>query len=174
VLVDADESSSMARSNHPAARSTMPRSTDRGPSRTDDGEGERATAPTLLPGVLLDTDELCVAAGVTVSELCSLVEYGVVRHHRTADDLYDDEALEIASIARHLLRAGIDARHLRGWRVAAEREAGLFDQLIQPLIRQRNPASRSQAQQTLTELEQAGGRLRAAMMRSSLRQFTEL
>ena len=59
-----------------------------------------------------------------------------------------------------------------GWRVAAEREAGLLDQLVQPLLRQRNPEARAQAMQQLVELEAVGGRLRSAMMREALRSHT--
>ena len=53
--------------------------------------------------------------------------------------------------------------------MAADREVGLLEQLIQPLIRQRNPQARAEAIAQLNELEQVGGRLRAAMMRSALR-----
>ena len=87
-----------------------------------------------------------------------------------ADGTYDEDAVEIATLSKRFLDAGIEPRHLRGWRVAADREAGLFEQLIQPLLRQRNPEARAQAVAQLDELEQNGGRLRAAMMRSALRQ----
>ena len=60
-----------------------------------------------------------------------------------AGDLYGDEAVEIAAAAGGFLRAGVDARHLRAWRTSAEREAGLYEQLILPLLRQRNPQARS-------------------------------
>ena len=56
-----------------------------------------------------------------------------------AGDLYGDEAVEIAAAAGGFLRAGVDARHLRAWRTSAEREAGLYEQLILPMLRQRNP-----------------------------------
>jgi hypothetical protein len=63
----------------------------------------------------------------------------------------------------------LEQRRSAGHRVAADREAGLLEQLIQPLLRQRNPEARAQAVAQLDELEQNGGRLRAAMMRSALR-----
>jgi hypothetical protein len=72
-----------------------------------------------------------------------------------------------------LLDAGLEPRHLRGWRVNADREVGLMEQLIQPLLRQRNPEARAQAMQQLGDLEQVGGRLRSAMMRSALRPHSQ-
>jgi DNA-binding transcriptional MerR regulator len=127
----------------------------------------------VLPGVVLTADELCAMAGLTRGELEDLQSYGVVTpQSNRSDALYDEDAVEIASTAKHLLRAGLEARHLRGWRVAADREAGLFEQLIQPLLRQRNPEARAQAVSQLDDLEQAGGRLRSAMTRAALRRHT--
>ena len=123
----------------------------------------------LLPGLLLNSDELCKMAGITREQLAELVTYSVLSaSSRGAVGSYDEDAVEIATISKRFLDAGIEARHLRGWRVAAEREAGLLEQLIQPLLRQRNPQARAEAVAQLHELEQTGGRLRAAMMRSAL------
>jgi DNA-binding transcriptional MerR regulator len=130
-------------------------------------------APTLLPGVLLEARELCSMSGITGDQLADLVSYGVLAADSPGEPpLYNEDALEIASNAKRFLDAGVDARHLRGWRVAAEREAGLLDQLVQPLLRQRNPEARAQALQQLVELEAVGGRLRSAMMREALRSHT--
>ncbi len=132
-----------------------------------------AVAPRLLPGVLLDARELCSMSGISASQLDELLSYGVLAAESRAEPaLYNEDALEIANNAKHFLDAGVDARHLRGWRVAAEREAGLLDQLVQPLLRQRNPDARAQAMQQLVELEAVGGRLRSAMMREALRSHT--
>jgi DNA-binding transcriptional MerR regulator len=129
-----------------------------------------AVAPTLLPGVLLDAGELCAMSGITANQLAELVSYGVLASESLSGPAtYNDDALAIATNSKRFLDAGVDARHLRGWRVAAEREAGLLDQLVQPLLRQRNPEARAQAIQQLVELEAVGGRLRSAMMREALR-----
>ncbi|MEQ1703088.1 MAG: MerR family transcriptional regulator, partial [Ilumatobacteraceae bacterium] len=69
---------------------------------------------------------------------------------------------------------GVEPRHLRGWRQSAEREAALFEQMVLPLIRQRNPQSRQQAAALLTELSQQGAQLRAAILNSALSHHLEL
>ncbi len=131
--------------------------------------GPIAPSGAILPGLLLNSEELCKMAGITRDQLAELVTYSVMSASSGgADGPFDEDAVEIATISKRFLDAGIEARHLRGWRVAAEREAGLLEQLIQPLLRQRNPQARAEAVAQLHELEQTGGRLRAAMMRSAL------
>ncbi|HSP27798.1 MAG TPA: MerR family transcriptional regulator [Ilumatobacteraceae bacterium] len=135
-----------------------------------ESRGPIASSGAMLPGLLLNTDELCAMAGITRDQLAELTSYGVVAASSGGPDgPYDEDAVEIATISKRFLDAGIEPRHLRGWRGAAEREAGLLAQLIQPLLRQRNPEARAQAVRQLDELEQIGGRLRAAMMRAALR-----
>ncbi len=143
--------------------------TDAPPKTASSGAALGAGA--VLPGVLLNADELCAMSGLTRSQLDDLVSYGVIiSRSARSEGPYDEDAVEIATVSKRLLDAGLEPRHLRGWRVAADREVGLLEQLIQPLLRQRNPEARAQAVAQLTELESVGGRLRAAMMRSSLRQ----
>ncbi|HYN33888.1 MAG TPA: MerR family transcriptional regulator [Ilumatobacteraceae bacterium] len=130
-----------------------------------------ASIGAVLPGLVLTADELCAMAGLTRAQLGDLQSYGVVvSQSNRPDGPFDEDAVEIATVSKRLLDAGLEPRHLRGWRVAADREVGLLEQLIQPLLRQRNPEARAQAVAQLSELEVVGGRLRAAMMRSSLRQ----
>lgn len=130
-------------------------------------------APSLLPGVLLTRDELCTMASISPAALESLESYGVVVGVRGSGGLYGEDALEVAGIAKHFLDAGFDARHLRGWKVAADRETGLFEQMIQPLLRQRNPQAREQARVRLTDMERVGSQLRSALMRSAMRHHFE-
>jgi hypothetical protein len=112
-------------------------------------------------------------ASISVADLANLESYGVVSSVRGSQGVYDEDALEIATIAKRLLDVGFDARHLRGWKVAADREAGQFEQIVQPLVRQRNPHSLQEARQRLKEMETVGGQLRSALMRTALRHHYE-
>jgi DNA-binding transcriptional MerR regulator len=169
---------------HPAARRatgaqptvTPPRSDGAEPTvtpvRSDDAEptgaGATASSPRLLPGVVVNRDELCAMAGVTREQLASLEEYGVIAKRKSGNDLYSEDAVEVAAAAGALLSAGVDARHLRAWRTSVEREVGLYEQLIMPLLRQRNPQSRAQAAQRLDELNGLGTKLRHALARATV------
>lgn len=136
----------------------------------DDAEGTGTADARLLPGVLLDRGELCSLLGITDAELAELESYGIVTSRPGAGvALYGDDAVEIGRPAVEFLRLGIDARHLRAWRTAAEREASLYEQLIAPKLRQRNPKARAEALALLQRLDSLGGTLRQAMTRSALR-----
>ena len=126
-----------------------------------------AVTPTGLP---YSRDELCLAAGISETQLCQLDEFAIVPSRGSgAQATYQTDALEIARVAGRFLEQGIDARHLRAWRQGAERESALFEQRILPLLRQRNPQSRQLALQALSELADLGSQLRSALVDSLLR-----
>jgi hypothetical protein len=81
---------------------------------------------------------------------------------------YSRDAAVIARLASAFANHGVEARHLRAYKGAAEREAGLVQQVIMPLIRQRNPEARLAAAEAIDELSTLGGELRAALLRSAL------
>lgn len=130
-------------------------------------------APDLHPGVALTKDELCSMAGLNAAEFENLESFGLITGLRGSRGMYGDGALEVARVSKQFLDAGADARHLRGWKVAADREVGLFEQMIQPLLRQRNPQATDQARQQLVDLDQLGGKLRDALMQAAMRHHFE-
>ncbi|WP_420450262.1 MerR family transcriptional regulator [Ilumatobacter sp.] len=170
-------------SRHPAATRSVESSSSPVAASASSGsprDAAPATTPTpgrddsgglLAPGVVLDSSELRSMSGLGADQLEQLESYGVLGPG--AGGSYDEDALEIARIAKRFFDLGLDARHLRGWKVAADREAGLFEQIIQPLLRQRNPQANEHAIAQLTELSTHGGQLRAAMMRTLLRQHLD-
>jgi hypothetical protein len=83
--------------------------------------------------------------------------------------LFDDDALEVARIAAAFMRHGVEPRHLRMYRAFADREATLFDQVLLPFRRRRNPAAQQTADATLRELANLGRRLRTGLLRQAVR-----
>jgi DNA-binding transcriptional MerR regulator len=115
-------------------------------------------------------DELADAAGLDPSQLRELERYGLLESKPMGSDAYyDGDALIVARTAAGFLRFGIEARHLRMYKIAAEREAGFFEQVITPLLKQRNPASRQQAVGALGDLARLGEAMRTALLRAALR-----
>jgi hypothetical protein len=136
-------------------------------------------APTedLLPpgetAVNMTFDELCAASELPQERLRELEKFGLLAGRPVAGTVYyDEEAFLIARLAAGFLRFGVEARHLRIYKNAAEREAGFFEQVVMPLMRQRNPGARRQAVDTLTELAKLGQGLRSAMLRQALKDYT--
>ena len=152
----------------PAARAS------RAPSPASEPVAEPAHAESqLLPGVMLERSELCAMVGMTDDELTQLETFGIVSPRPGSPVLYNDDAVAIAKPACEFLRLGVDARHLRNWRTSAEREASLYEQLVTPRYRQRNPEARAEALSQLRRLDVLGATLRAAMTRQALRHHFE-
>lgn len=165
-------SESAAAKPAPAAESEPATTASKPETRSAGGKAE--TAATLMPGVLLDRAELCAMVSMTDGELEQLEGFGIITpRDGSAPALYGDDAVAIAKPACEFLRAGVDARHLRNWRTSAEREASLYEQLVTPRFRQRNPESHAEALSQLRRLDVLGGDLRAAITRQVLRRHFE-
>ena len=124
--------------------------------------------------VNLTAAELQAAAGLTEESLRELEKFGLVVGRAMGDDTYyDGDALVIARKAASFIDHGIGARHLRMYKVAAEREAGFLEQLAMPLLKQRNPEARRQAVELVEELADHGHDLRAALLRANLRKHLD-
>ena len=120
-------------------------------------------------GVSLSADELAAAAGIDLTVVGELQEYGLlVPSVLGGVEYFDEEALAVATAAAGFTRFGIEPRHLRIYRNAAEREAGFVEQVVLPLVRQRNPEARARAHETADELARLGQQLRASLLRSAL------
>jgi len=83
---------------------------------------------------------------------------------------YDADALAVATAVAGLAAFGLEPRHLRAYRLAADREVGLFAQLVAPLARQNDPAARARAAQTSDDLVRLSQQLHAALVRVGLRE----
>ncbi len=120
-------------------------------------------------GASLTRRELAKAAGLTDAQLADLEEYGMLAPAAGSGDrvVFDEQALVVARLAAEFAAHGIGPRHLRMFRVFAEREAGLYDQVIAPRLRRRNPEARAQARDDLVDLARLGRAMRAAYLRSA-------
>ncbi len=119
--------------------------------------------------VSLSLEELASASGLTAAQLTDLVQFGLVTGRNIGgDDVYGDDALVIAQKAAAFIRHGVEPRHLKQYRVAAEREAGLLEQVVMPLAKRRAPTAHREAVQTLSELAELGQGLHAALLRQAL------
>ncbi|MCU0310373.1 MAG: MerR family transcriptional regulator [Acidimicrobiales bacterium] len=136
------------------------------------GEPGAPPAPAAKDPVTLSLDDLSAATGLTARELGELERYGLLSARSMGSvDYYDEDALIVARLAVGFRRYGIEPRHLRMYKVAADREAGLFEQLITPLLKQRRPDARQEAVEMLEDLAELADDLRAAMVRSALRGY---
>jgi DNA-binding transcriptional MerR regulator len=128
---------------------------------------ETAEAPPDLTGVQMDRAELLRAARLNEQQMASLEDFGLFKASEGAT--YDDADLLVAKAARGFLEHGLEPRHLKMYRQFAEREANLFDQLTNPVTRQRAPGAQAQASQAIRELATLSRQIREGTLRSTLR-----
>jgi DNA-binding transcriptional MerR regulator len=164
------------------ARAPKPGGKTARPAKSRRGARPAADAPTLAldDGEPDDLDpigdghltraELASAAGLTDAEVTELEEFGLLEPASAAGDrvLFDDAALQIAQLAAGFAKHGIEARHLRMYRRFAAREATLYGQVIQGVLRQRNPEARARARENLVELAGLGRGMRSAFLRRAV------
>jgi DNA-binding transcriptional MerR regulator len=141
----------------------------RGPRALTPGDG-LPTADDFVRSaddVRLSRDELLDQAGLTDEQLRQLEQYGLVT--KRSGGYYDGDALLVSATVVELARYGLEPRHLRAYRSAADREVGLFEQVVTPMVRQRNPEAKARAAETVRELAALSVRLHAALVQAGLR-----
>ncbi|MFH9574861.1 MerR family transcriptional regulator [Streptomyces sp. NPDC017454] len=130
-------------------------------------DGEPVPEPAEGPVVTrIGREELLTAAGVDDQELKEWESYGLVAP--LPDGAYDAEVVTVASLVVQLGKFGIEPRHLRVMKAAADREAGLVDQVVAPLKRHRNPQTRAHAEARTKELAGLAVKLHAALVQTAL------
>ncbi len=112
--------------------------------------------------------ELLERAALDEDALTAMESYGLVAP-RPGTTHYDADALAVATAVGALADFGLEARHLRGFKSAADREVGLVQQLVTPLRSQRSTESRARADEVVRELAAGCVRLHAALVRAGLR-----
>jgi DNA-binding transcriptional MerR regulator len=116
----------------------------------------------------LSREELLNAAGLRSDQLGELEQFGLIS--KRPGGHYDDDALAVGQIVADLARFGLEGRHLRAFRTAAEREVGLFSQVVGPMSRQRSSEAKVRAEETVRELAALSVRLHAALVQIGLRE----
>lgn len=118
--------------------------------------------------VRLSRKELLEAADLDEAALAQLEQFQLVST-RPGGNHYDGTALTVAKTVAEMSRFGIEPRHLRSFKAAADREVGLVEQVVTPLVRQRNPEARARAEEVARELASLSVRLHAALVKAGLR-----
>ena len=150
------------------------------PGARGDDAGLPAGAPGA-PGAAPPSDaqftreELCRAAGATVEQLLELESFSLVSARGSGERgiWYGGDDLVLLRLARELADYGLEARHLRMYKLFAEREAALFEQVVAPMVRQRNPEARTRVRETTEALARLGSGMHEFALRAAVRGVTE-
>jgi len=113
----------------------------------------------------IDFDELCRRAGVASDFARDLEPFGLLAARGSGGDKrYPETDADVAAVCAQLTRYGIDARHLRTFRTATDRESALLEQLVAPALRSRNAERRGAGLQDLQSLAELAQELTALLL----------
>ena len=165
--VESTETDISVTKTHPASRVT------KAVAATNERQAQSATRRPALPDpsdavgrpATYSRAELLELSRLDEATLKDLEAFHLVTARQVgAQGLFDEHDLAIAEVARGFADAGFDVRHLKSWKISAEREAGLFEQRVLPVLRRRSPESRLESNELLDDLSDLGGRLRAILV----------
>jgi DNA-binding transcriptional MerR regulator len=136
-----------------------------------------ALAPDGLPSpesfratsdVRLSRRELLKIAEISEELLAQLEQFGLISP-RPGTGHYDTDALVVAKTARELAAFGLEPRHLRAFKTAADREVGLVEQVVAPVQRGRDAAAKGRIEDAVSEIAALSVRLHATLVKTGLR-----
>ncbi|GAA1141110.1 MerR family transcriptional regulator [Nocardioides aquiterrae] len=115
----------------------------------------------------LSRRELVKIADISDELLGELEQFGLIAPSRAGH--YDTDALVVAQTARELADFGLEPRHLRAFKTAADREVGLVAQVVAPQKAGRDTAAKARAEETVSEIAALSVRLHATLVKIGLR-----
>jgi DNA-binding transcriptional MerR regulator len=133
--------------------------------------GEQALLDGPTQAVELTLREYCEATGLDSGQVRALREYSIVGDPDDESAPFTSDDLLIGRAARELLALGLEPRHLRMYRQFVDREVALFEQLVTPLLRQRNPEARRQASRQLEKVAGLTARMKRSLLSHQLRRY---
>lgn len=146
---------------------TAPEPDDVATLRGEDDIPVVATSLLAAPSteVSLTTSELAETVGLEVGVVRGLIDHGLLPDA----DRFDGADLRAARILAELADAGLEPRHLRMFAQFADRQVALLEQLVAPLLRQRNPEARTEANDRMERLGERGAQLHRELLGRRLR-----
>lgn len=117
--------------------------------------------------VRMSRADLISRAGVDERFLAELVRAGLIAPGQAG--YFAPDCLQIVAAAKAMSSFGLEVRHLRGFKLAADREVGLIAQIAGPIALSRDTNARGRAEEITRELAALSVSLHAALVRSTMR-----
>ena len=125
--------------------------------------------PAVTSGISLDIEGLSRASGLPTEKIEELIELGVVKGRKVGSkEIFEGDALLTIKSAKRLFELGMETRHLRMYLVAAQREAGVIEQLFSAKTKSGDIESRSEAKRELDEVVTLGREIHKCLLKLAL------
>lgn len=113
--------------------------------------------------------EIAEKADLSLVQLNDLVTYGLLAPTSIrGQQVFSSADLELARLARQFAKYGLEARHLKMYKVSAEREASFLEQVVTPILANKSTKSRAKAEAALTQLGDVGSRFRTQLLERAI------
>ncbi|HUY06599.1 MAG TPA: MerR family transcriptional regulator [Acidimicrobiales bacterium] len=173
---EASESSAQSNTSSVARQKSQSPSANKKPTgapSNPDARIDSGKKSSNLSDVCFSIDELASATSTTVDVIAELEEFGFISSQEVGGvPCFDGDDVIVAKTIVSFRSYGLEPRHLKSIRHAAERDAALYGQVVTPLLRQRNPDARARAQTQLGELADRGATLYEQILRAELRRLS--
>jgi len=130
----------------------------------ENGDGLSGVAPTQ---VRLRREDLLARSDIDEALLTELVKAGVIKPG--AAGFFDEHSVMIAQCARALAEYGVEPRHLRAFRSAADRQSDLIAQIAGPVVKAGKAGARDRADDLAREVAALAITLHTSLIKSAVR-----
>jgi DNA-binding transcriptional MerR regulator len=131
---------------------------------TASDEGAAAVAPTQ---VRLRREDLLARSGIDEALLNELIKAGVIKPGTAG--FFDEHSVVIAQCAKALTEYGVEPRHLRAFRSAADRQSDLIAQIAGPVVKAGKAGARDRADDLAREVAALAITLHTSLIKAAVR-----
>lgn len=118
----------------------------------------------------LSRKEVLKVAEISEELLVQLEDFGLVTAAKGTGH-FDSDALVVCTTAKELGTFGIEPRHLRAFKAAADREVGLVEQVVAPQRRASDAAARARTEDTVAQIAALSLKLHATLVKDGLKRL---
>lgn len=135
------------------------------------GQSDPAGRSAARTQVRLTREDLVDRSGVDDELLTSLLKAGVITpiFKGGSTVLFDEHSVVIAQCARALADYGVEPRHLRAFRSAADRQSDLIAQIAGPVVKAGKAGARDRADDLAREVAALAITLHTSLIKSAVR-----
>nr|WP_090342447.1 MerR family transcriptional regulator [Mycolicibacterium malmesburyense]CRL72850.1 putative transcriptional regulator [Mycolicibacterium malmesburyense] len=145
----------------------VPRLVPVSPDGTDGADNAAGTAAVAPTQVRLSREDLLARSGVDEELLSALVKAGIIT--TGPGGFFDEHSVVIAQCARALADYGVEPRHLRAFRSAADRQSDLIAQIAGPIVKGNKAGARDRADDLAREVAALAITLHTSLIKSAVR-----
>ena len=126
----------------------------------------------VTPGAVKVTrDELSQLTGLSADQIKELESYGLIATQKNGR-YFDADSVRVAQAAQAAIEKGLEPRHLRGFKVSADKEVGLLAQAVSPMTGKRGTRGSAEVDEAIRELASVCVKLHTALVRAGINKET--